>query len=148
MCTISHELWTDFNQIFMDITLGHDEELIWFKCFDLFFKVSAGLKLPNLNQKVLVCTKYLTNQLAGFNQICMDITFGHDKKLNRFWWPWTNFQGHCQTKSVCLHVISWTVGWNITKFASLYKSDRINSLVGFGDLDLIFKVTASLKLPP
>ena len=25
------------------------------------------------------------NQLADFNQICMDITFGHDKKLNRFW---------------------------------------------------------------
>ena len=23
---------------------------------DLFFKVSAGLKLPNLSQKVLVCT--------------------------------------------------------------------------------------------
>ena len=22
---------------------------------------------------------------GGFNQICMDITFGHDKKLNRFW---------------------------------------------------------------
>ena len=22
------------------------------------------------------------NQLADFNQICMDITFGHDKKLN------------------------------------------------------------------
>ena len=24
------------------------------------------------------------NQLADFNQICIDITFGHDKKLNRF----------------------------------------------------------------
>ena len=35
------------------------------------------------------------------------------------------------------------------KFANLYKSDRINSLSDFGDLDLIFKVTASwLKLPP
>ena len=31
----------------------------------------------------------------------------------------------------------------VTKFASLYKSDRINSLLDFGDLDLIFKVTAS-----
>ena len=29
------------------------------------------------------------------------------------------------------------------KFASLYKSDTINSLLEFGDLDLIFKVTAS-----
>ena len=104
---------------------------------DLIFKVTAGLKLPNLNPKVLVCTisyklidgfqpdlhgyiigtwwradlilvtltyfsrsvrdlncqnwakrclcaQYLMNQLADFNQICMDITFGHDKKLNSF----------------------------------------------------------------
>ena len=37
----------------------------------------------------------------------------------------------------------------LPKFASLYKSDRINSLLDFDDLDLIFKVTASwLKLPP
>ena len=175
----------------------------------LIFKVTAGLKLPNLSPKVLVCTishelvgrfqpdlhgynigtwwradlilvtltyfsrsvrdlncqiwakrclcaQDLMNQLADFNQICMDITFGHDKKLNRFWWPWSNFQDDCQTyptkikpKSVCLHVISWTTGWNVTKFASLYKLDRINSLLDFGDLDLIFKVTASwLKLPP
>ena len=176
---------------------------------DLIFKVTVGLKLPNLSQKVLVCTishelvvrfqpnlhgynigtwqrddlvlvtltyfsrslldlicqiwakrclcaQYLMNQLADFNQISMDITFGHDKKLNRFWWLWTNFQVHCQTwstkfkpKSVCLHVVSWTIGWNVTKFARLYKSDRINNLLDFGDLDLIFKVTASwLKLPP
>ena len=52
-------------------------------------------------------------------------------------------------KSVCLHVVSWTIGWNVTKFARLYKLDMINSLLDFGDLDLIFKVTASwLKLPP
>ena len=34
-------------------------------------------------------------------------------------------------------------------FAILYKSDRMNNLLDFGDLDLISKVTASrLKLPP
>ena len=48
-----------------------------------------------------------------------------------------------KTKSVCLCVISWTIGWHVTKFASLYKSDRIDSLFSFGDLDLVFKVTAS-----
>ena len=69
------------------------------------------------------------NQLADFNQICMDITFGHDKKI--------------KPKSVCLHVISWTIGWNVTKFASLYKSERVNSLLDFVDLDLIFKISAS-----
>ena len=31
----------------------------------------------------------------------------------------------------------------LTKFAHLYKSDRIDSLFNFGDLDLVFKVTAS-----
>ena len=133
---------------------------------DLIFKVTAGLKLPNLSQKEIVCTishklvgrfqpdlhgynigtwwradlvlvtlayfsgslrdlnfqiwakrclcaQYLMNQRADLNQICMDVSFWHDKKLNRFWWPSSNFQGHCQTlstkikpKSVCLHVIS------------------------------------------
>ena len=147
-----------------------------FGVHDQIFKVTAGLKMPNLSQKVLVCTRshelvgrfqpdlhrynietwwradsvlvtltyfsrslrnlnfqiwakrcfcaqYLMNQLAYFNQTCMDITFGHDKNLNRFWWPWTNFQGHCQTlstkikpESVCLHVISWTIGWNVPNF--------------------------------
>ena len=120
---------------------------------NLIFKVTAGLKLPNLSPKVLVCTishelvgrfqpdlngynivtwwradmilvtltyfsrsvqdlnwqiwakrclcaQYLMNQQADFNQICMDITFGHDE--------------------------SW---------------------IGFGDLDLIFKVTVRLNPP-
>ena len=48
---------------------------------------------------MLVCT--ISHEPAcDFNQICMDITFGHDKKL-----------------------------------------------IGFGDLDLIFKVTAKLNPP-
>ena len=120
---------------------------------DIIFKVTAGLKLPNLSPKVLVCTishelvgrcqpdlhgynigtwwraglilvtltyfsrsmrdlncqieakrclcaQYLMNQLADFNQICIDITFGHVK--------------------------SW---------------------ISFGDLDLIFKVTVRLNPP-
>ena len=47
----------DFNQICMNITLGHDEEFVFgFGDLDLFFKVIVGLKLPNLSQKVLVCT--------------------------------------------------------------------------------------------
>ena len=106
--------------------------------------------------KRCLCAQFLMNQLADFNQICMHIIFGHVKKLNRFWWPWSNFQVHCQTystkikpKSVRLHVIAWTIGWNVIKFASLYKSDSFNSLLDFGELDLIYKVTASwLKLPP
>ena len=44
----------------MDATLGHDEELI---SFDLIFKVTAGLKLPNLSPKVLLCT--ISHELVG-----------------------------------------------------------------------------------
>ena len=44
----------DFNQSYMDITLGHEEELIRFGDLDLIFKVSAGPKLQNLSQNALV----------------------------------------------------------------------------------------------
>ena len=75
---------TDFNQIWMDITFGHDKKLIGFGDLSLIFKVSARLNPPNFKPKI-----------------------------------------------ICLHVISWTIGCNVTKFASLYKSDRINSLFDF-----------------
>ena len=50
----------------------------------------------------------------------------------------------------CLHyVISWTIGWNVTKFTCLYYWGRVRKRLDFGILDLIFKVTWSwLKLPP
>ena len=39
-----------------------------------------GLKLPNLNPKVLMCT--ISHELVGnFNNICMNITLGHDEEL-------------------------------------------------------------------
>ena len=47
----------------MDVTLGHDEELIRFGDLDPIFKVTAGLKLPNLSPKVLVCT--ISHELVG-----------------------------------------------------------------------------------
>ena len=46
----------------MDVTLGHDEEL-GFGDLDLIFKVTAGLKLPNLSPKVFVCTIF--HELVG-----------------------------------------------------------------------------------
>ena len=75
----------DFNQICMDITLGHDEELIRF----LVTMANFSRSLWDLNCQIwakrCLCAQYLVNRLADFNQICMNITFGHDKKLNRFW---------------------------------------------------------------
>ena len=43
--------WVDFNYICKDVTLQHAE------------KVTAGLKLPNLSQKGLVCT--ISHELVG-----------------------------------------------------------------------------------
>ena len=58
----------------MNVTLRHDEELIRFGDLDLIFKVAAGLKLPNLSPKVLVCTRSHEPVGRDFSQICMDIT--------------------------------------------------------------------------
>ena len=45
----------------MDVTLGHGKS--WLGFGDLIFKVTVGLKLPNLSQKVLVCT--ISHELVG-----------------------------------------------------------------------------------
>ena len=42
----------------------------------------------------------------------------------------------------CIHDISWTNGWNVTKLAWIYHWDKLNSWLDFGDL--IFKVTGGL----
>ena len=56
------------------------ESCLGFGDLDLFFKVTVGLKLPNLSPKVLVCT--VSHELVGdFNQICMVITLRHDEEL-------------------------------------------------------------------
>ena len=98
-----------------------------------------------------MCAPYLMNRLADFNQICMDITFGHDEKQIWFWWPWPTFQGLCGTNLSqnmrVLHNISWTSWWILTRFTLIKHLDMIKSWMGFGDLDLIFKVTARLNPP-
>ena len=47
----------DFNQICIDITVGHDKKLnrIWCGDLDLIFKITVRLNPPNLSQKVFVC---------------------------------------------------------------------------------------------
>ena len=68
----------DFNQIFTDITFGHDEELIRFGDLHLIFKVTVGLILPNVSPKVLVCL--LSHEpLAGMLPICMSTLLGQDQ---------------------------------------------------------------------
>ena len=120
VCTISHELIGRFQP---DLH-GYKIWTWWRADLVLVTLTYFSRSLQDLNCQIwakrCLCAQCLMNQLADFNQICMDITSGHDKKLNRFWWHWSNFQGHCQTlstkfkpKSVCLHVISLTIGWNL-----------------------------------
>ena len=46
---------------------------------DIIFKVTVGQTAK------FIAKSYLMNWLADFNQICMDIIFGHDEELIRFW---------------------------------------------------------------
>ena len=62
--TISYELVVRFQpDLHGYITIGNDEELIRIWWPWPFLKVTAGLKLPNLIQKVLVCT--ISHEPAG-----------------------------------------------------------------------------------
>ena len=45
----------------------------------------------------------------------------------------------------CTHDISWTSWWNSTKFVWIYHWNKLKSWLGFGDLDLIFKVTGGFR---
>ena len=67
------------------------------------------------------------NQLADFNQICMDITFGHDKS-------WIGFgdldlifmvTAKFNPKSGCLHVISWTIGWTLINVTEIFSASAL-----------------------
>ena len=97
VCTISHELVDGFQP---DLH-GYNIWTWWRDDLILVTLTYFSRSVRDLNCQIwakrCLCAQYLMNQLADFNQICMDITFGHDKKLNMFWWPWSNFQGHCQT---------------------------------------------------
>ena len=74
----------DFNQMCIDITLGHDEELIRFDDLVLIFKVIVEFKLQNLSQKKLVCMLSQNHWLECY-QICMSILLGYNEELIRFW---------------------------------------------------------------
>ena len=57
----------------------------------------------------------------------------------------TYFQGHKPMKTVKISIsitISSAHGWILTKLAQKHYWEEIQSLLDFGDLDLIFKVTS------
>ena len=100
VCTISHELVDGFQPDLHWYNIG-----TWWRA-DLilvtltYFSRSVRDLNCQIWAKRCLCAQYLMNQLADFNQICMDINL-----------------------------------------------DMIKSWIGFGDLDLIFKVTIRLNPP-
>ena len=86
-----------------------------------------------------LCALYLLNQLVDFYQTCTDTLLGWGKEVIRFWWSWPHFE-----VASCLHSISWTSGWILTKCAQTHYWDGGKKRLDFGDLDLIFKVTPAL----
>ena len=57
----------------------------------------------------------------------------------RFWWPWSNFQGHLghiTMKTLCF--IFWSNGQILTKLAPIHHRNNFKNW--FGDLDLIFNM--------
>ena len=100
VCTISHELVGRFQQDLHGYNIG-----TWWRAYLILLTMtyfSRSVRDLHVNCQIwakrCLCAHYFMNQLADFNQICMDMTFGHDNKLNRFWWPWSNFQGYCLPK--------------------------------------------------
>ena len=80
-CTISHELVGRFQPDLHGYNIG-----TWWRADLILVTLTYfSRSVVDLNCQIWVkrcsCAQYLMNQLADFNQICMDITFGHDKKL-------------------------------------------------------------------
>ena len=98
--TISHELVGSFQRDLHGYNIGTlcraDLVLV---TLTYFSRSLLGLNCQIWAKRCL-CAQNLMNQQADFNQICMDITFGHDKKLNRS-------QPHNWN---CHHRLVWEVG--------------------------------------
>ena len=124
-----------------------------FDDFDLAFKVTAGLKLPNLSPKVLVCT--ISHELVGRFQpdlhgynigtwwkaglVLVTLTYFSRslRDLNCQIWAkrclWTQY---LMNQLADFNQICMDITFGLPK-----------SWIGFGDLDLIFKVTTRLNPP-
>ena len=98
VCTISHELIGRFQPDLLGYNIG-----TWWRAYLVLETLTYfSRSLRDLNCQIwarrCLCAQYLMNQLADFNQICMDITLGHDKKLNRFWWLFKGTARHTAPK--------------------------------------------------
>ena len=63
LCALYHKLVGRFQPDLHGYNIGTIKSWFGFGDRDLFFKVTVGLKLPNLSQKVIVCT--VSHEPAG-----------------------------------------------------------------------------------
>ena len=82
--------WTDFGQTYTNISLGEG-------------KILNLVTLTPFSQEGLDCWKmgwsllsslYLLIDWTDFSQTYSNISLGGGNLLIRYWWPWSDFQGH------------------------------------------------------
>ena len=72
---------------------GRVKSCLDFGDLDFIFKVTPAL----WNVQKRVSGRYLLNWTMDFSQTLYIVWLWHHKELIRFWWPWSNFQGHTTT---------------------------------------------------
>ena len=73
--------------------------------------------------KISVSVPFLLNQMTDYGQTSSIVMLGWFKDLIRFWWPWSNFQGHHTTKPVnmslsALYLLNQLVDFDLTCIAT------------------------------
>ena len=74
-----------------------------------------------------------------YHQTCKDLPEGWFQEFTIFLWPW-----HRQRRRYRFVYPWYLLNQLMTKFAWIYHWDKLKSWLGFGNLDLIFKVTGGL----
>ena len=78
---------------------------------------------------------YLLNQQIELYQTCTETPLGQEKEVIRFWWPWSNFQGHIGTLNLkfWLHK-SLSVSYLLNQMMDSDQASCIVSLVEINNL--------------
>ena len=124
-----------------------EKEWLDFADLDLILKVTPALWMSNFDQKQLVCILSLKPN-AGFWPNFMYCIIGMVKRFHYILVTMSQFSRFPHYKDCknepCLHSISWTNRWILTKLAQKDHWDKGRMWLDFGDLGLIFKVTSTL----
>ena len=120
---------------------------------DLLFKVTAGLQLPNLSQKVFVCAifhqlvgrfqpdlhRYNNGTWLGADLVLVTLTYFSRSLRDLNCKIWAN-------RYLCAQYLMNQLA-DLTTIVWIWHLNMMKSWIGFDDLDLIFKITARLNPP-